>query len=132
MDKIVRDISREKFATYLLVKIQDDFLPDRLDPHHSMKELIDIGPFLHRDVVQTLFRFIAQLGKFEVWMKYVSNHTKDQFRPKIFLDDINRLLNIVNDMRRRLDMFKDRGNMSLGQVGMFPNCCVRLADETNR
>jgi len=98
----------------------DDCLPDRIDPDHPMStELMDIGPFLHRDIVQTLFRFIPQLGKYEVWMNYVSKFTKDQFRPKIFLDDITRLLTIVNDMRRRLDMFKDRGNLNLSQINNY-------------
>jgi hypothetical protein len=82
-------------------------------PQHN---LYDIGTYLHRDIVQTVFRFAQQVGKFEGWLKYVVNGTTKQFRPDQFMNDVLTLNNNVADLKRRLDVSKDRGNMSLTLV----------------
>jgi len=95
---------------------QDGSFPESLPTRLSENNLYDIGTFLHRDVVQTLYRFAQQLGKFDAYLKYVCNGTKEHFRPKGFLQDIVNLTYNVNELRRRLEVCKDHANMSLTLV----------------
>lgn len=69
--------------------------------------------------MQTLFRFAHQLEKYEGYLKYLTNVTKDHFRPKEFMHDVGTLSNNIVALRRRLDTLKERGNMSLTLVSIF-------------
>lgn len=110
-------IFRVHSVTHPAAMDQDDSFPEHLPTRLSEKKLYEIGTFLHRDVVQTLYQFAQQLGKFDAYLKYVCNGTKDHFRPKSFLQEVVNLTYNVVEMRRRLEVCKDHGHMSLTLVG---------------
>ena len=94
-------------------------MPESLPTELPAHNLYDIGSYLHRDIVQTLHRFTLQLGKYDGYLKYLCTGTRDHFRPKMFLADVENLKNNVADLRRRLDGCRDRGNGSLALVRAF-------------
>ena len=97
---------------------QDGNLPESLPVELPEHNLYDIGTYLHRDVVQTLFRFSQHLGKFEGYLKYLYDGTKDNFRPKVFMNNAKNLNNVI-EIGRRLAASKERANMSLTLVCTF-------------
>lgn len=100
----------------LLTSLQDSNLPEGLPAELPEHNLYDVGTYLHRDIVQTMFRFAHQLGKYEGYLKYLCNGTTDQFRPKVFAHDVANLMNNVADLKRRMEISKERANMSLTLV----------------
>ena len=95
---------------------QDASLPEGLPTQVPEEILFDLGTYLHRDVIQTLYRFTIQLGKFEGYLTNLCNGTGSNFRPKKFAPEIVGITNNVTSIRKRLQACKDRGNMSLTLV----------------
>jgi hypothetical protein len=82
-------------------------------PEHN---LYDVGTYLHRDIVQALYRFHQQLGKYEAYLKYLRSGTKENFRPQFFLNELSYLDSNVRDLQGRIATCKDRANGSLSLV----------------
>lgn len=101
------------------LEVIDESLPESLPDQLPEHNLYDIGTYLHRDIVQTLYRFNLQLGKYEGYLKYLGNGTKPQFRPDMYIHDTANLTNNLFDLRRRLEGCKDRGNMSLTLINNY-------------
>ncbi|KDQ21182.1 hypothetical protein BOTBODRAFT_25607 [Botryobasidium botryosum FD-172 SS1] len=111
----------------------DATLPQSLPAELPENNLYDVGTYLHRDIVQTLYRFTQQLGKFEGWLKYLCNGTQERFRPKLFLHDVGNLNNNVDHLKKRFTVCKDRGNMSLTLINSYISLQqARVANEQAR
>ncbi|KAI0321402.1 hypothetical protein OF83DRAFT_311254 [Amylostereum chailletii] len=111
----------------------DGTLPESLPIELPERNLYDVGNYLHRDIVQTLFRFTQQLGKYDGYLKYLCNGTKERFRPRKFMHDVGNLNNNVTDLRRRMDVSMERGNMSLTLINNYIALQqARLASEQAR
>ena len=112
----------------LLEKKKDGALPESLPAKLPVGNLYDAGTYLHRDIVQTLYRFGLQLGKYDGWLGYVSTGTLDSFRPKIFMHEVSWLQKNFQDLQRRLEGCKGRGNGSLALVRSpaftVSHCCA--------
>ena len=95
---------------------QDDLLPDDCSIKPPQRDLYDIGAYLLRDIVQTMFRLSQQRGKFDSFLKHVDKETAAQFKPEMFKHDVRTLKTDVKHLRWRLDASKERGNMGLTSV----------------
>jgi hypothetical protein len=95
---------------------QDNSLPESLPSDLPEHNLYDIGTYIHRNIVQTLYRFNHQVKKFDVYLNYLAKGTREQFRPKLFIPEAAFLVRSASDVCNRLDGCKERGNGSLTLV----------------
>ena len=94
-------------------------MPTSLVTEFSQHELYNIGAYLHGNILQTALHFSQQLGKFDGYLKYVVEGTTEQFKPNLFMNVVPNLNSNVTDLRRRLDVLRDQGNMALTLVSMW-------------
>lgn len=109
------------FFPSLRICEQDASLPESLPMELPEHNLYDIGTYLHRDVVQTLYRFSLQLGKFDGFLRYITNSSHPKLGPGTHVSDMANMVSNISELRRRLDGFRDRANMSLTLVYFTPS-----------
>ena len=94
-------------------------MPTSLVTELPQLNLYNIGGCLHRNILQAALHFSQQLGTFDGYLKYVVEGTTEQFKPNIFMYVVPNLNSNVTDLRRRLDVLRDRGNMTLTLVSTW-------------